>query len=202
MLANKMMSAVMTGCGIAVVAAFASSASGAIVYSGEVNEPIDSDGDSLFVNVVTDEVGSFASPGYDFSIQRGDFGFGDWQFTWNDNGLNSNEAVAGSGFNSVAVLSAGETINAADGFTGGGTNSAAEFSSVDEGFFGFYFYNEVTDRYHFGWGRVSLPSGDGTLIDYAYESQAGFGIEAGAGIPEPTSLGLLAIGGLALVRRR
>jgi hypothetical protein len=42
----------------------------------------------------------------------------------------------------------------------------------------------------------------GTLVDYAFESDAGVGIAAGAGIPEPTSLGLLAVGAAGLVARR
>jgi len=64
--------------------------------------------------------------------------------------------------------------------------------------------------YYYGWVRFSLsietdewghqlPSAN--LVDFAYESEAGVPIAAGA-VPEPATLSLLALGGLALLRRR
>ncbi|MEM6315678.1 MAG: PEP-CTERM sorting domain-containing protein, partial [Planctomycetota bacterium] len=70
-------------------------------------------------------------------------------------------------------------------------------------FVGFKFNNEAGDTDHFGWILVDLPAtGDGTLLGYGFESTPDTAIAAGAGIPEPASLSLLATGGLLLIRRR
>lgn len=64
----------------------------------------------------------------------------------------------------------------------------------------------INGQKHFGWVRVSvnLATAQYTLIDGAYQSAPGVPIEAGAVVPEPTSLGLLAAGaaGVGLYRRR
>ena len=72
---------------------------------------------------------------------------------------------------------------------------------------------EIDGNTHFGWIRIQIDtigafaglSDDATyatILRYAYESEPGVGIEAGAGIvPEPTTLSLLVLGlGLGLVR--
>lgn len=81
-----------------------------------------------------------------------------------------------------------------------------------------YFYNtsgyigvefSLHDGLHYGWVHVNHldadgnPLGDGGLIDrWAYESEPGAGIRAGA-VPEPRAAALLAgLAGLAVLRRR
>ncbi len=59
---------------------------------------------------------------------------------------------------------------------------------------------------HFGWVRLSVDDQLGVVLhDFAIESEPDTAIAAGAGtIPEPGSLGLLALGavGLAALRKR
>jgi hypothetical protein len=199
MFRGKMMPALVAGCGVAVVGALTSGAAGAPIYSGEANQAISS---NLSIDFVTGDTGSSSDlPGWDVTINFSNSAA--WEFSWNDNGIIENSAAAGNTNDQVGLLNFGEAIDATGNFTNGGLDQAPEFNPVEEGFFGFQIYNEASDGMHFGWGRVTLSeNGNGTLIDYAYESEAGFGITAGAGIPEPGSLGLIAAAGLFLRRRR
>jgi len=64
---------------------------------------------------------------------------------------------------------------------------------------------DIQEAVHYGWVRISNPfdGTGGTIMDFAYETQPGVGILAGAGaIPEPATSALLAIGGLLLALRR
>lgn len=82
-------------------------------------------------------------------------------------------------------------------------NPNAQFKNVTDAYIGFSFPDAVNT--YFGWMRVDVNNAAGTLLvkDWAYETQPGIGIAAGA--PEPGSLGLLAAGAagvLALRRKR
>ena len=80
-----------------------------------------------------------------------------------------------------------------------------QFGNAGEGFIGVEF-NIGADT-HYGWvrveNRVGAPGQMYTLVDYAYEDTPNTPIDAGA-IPEPGSLGLLALGAVGLLgwRRR
>ena len=63
----------------------------------------------------------------------------------------------------------------------------------------------IDDLVHYGWVRISnpFPVTGGIIMDFAYETEPGVGLLAGAGtIPEPATSRLLAVGGLLLVLRR
>ena len=115
-----------------------------------------------------------------------------------------------TGLNYATALSAGDTIDATT--TAGGpsvvslayaNNPDSQFDSASGAFIGLEFPINATS--HFGWVRVDIDNAAGTfnIVDWAYESTPGVGIEAGA-IPEPGSLALLAAGaaGVAGLRRR
>ena len=56
---------------------------------------------------------------------------------------------------------------------------------------------------HFGWVRLSVDDDLGIVLhDFAIESESNQAILAGAGIPEPGSLGLLALGAVGLLAWR
>lgn len=104
----------------------------------------------------------------------------------------------------ASALTAGDPINAGTinqfqaSMAYGSTNPSAEFNNADGAFIGIGF--PIAGVNHFGWIRVTIDNAAGTFVinDWAYESTPGVGITAGAGIPEPSALGLLAAGALGL----
>lgn len=66
----------------------------------------------------------------------------------------------------------------------------------------------IDDATHYGWAEVStqLGSADMTIVRYAYESEAGTGIQVpGGDVPEPSTMALFALGAagvMALKRKR
>jgi hypothetical protein len=78
------------------------------------------------------------------------------------------------------------------------------------GYVGIQFTSTVDSATHYGWVQFETTNGSadapaGTVIDFAYDSSPNEAIAAGdTGVPEPTSLGLLAMGaaGLSLYRGR
>jgi len=64
---------------------------------------------------------------------------------------------------------------------------------------------DIQDAVHYGWVRISNPfygASGGVIMDFAYETEPGVGILAGAGmIPEPATSALLSVGGLLLALR-
>jgi hypothetical protein len=141
--------------------------------------------------------------------------------------------IVGVAANSAAAakLAAGTTIGPASVFAplnGNGLNPMQVFYPdgsdfglpwQDDGSTGFLGFRVTfpDTTVHFGWMRVQMdpwtastanPGAPGsskmTLIDMAYEGTAGASIQAGAGVPEPTSaiaLGMLALGALGVRRR-
>lgn len=132
--------------------------------------------------------------------------------------------VLTNGSGSARALPPGSTIdvNAAGDARGGlafassrnhhGPSSSSFYAGeffYDRAFLGLTF--DLPDGRHAGWAEVgvdafSFPPGgvfDATLFGYAYETQPGRAIVAGA-VPEPPSLALLAAGaaGLGMLRRK
>jgi len=183
-----------------------------IVYRGVVNINIPSNIDGVYLNVVTGTTGSLGGSvaGWDINPYSGT--------TMN---FFSPDSANTGGFVRAGGSSTTLTDNLAPGFlidanaNTGGTwgNSAAESTGAtafnlnsSDNIVGFRFVNEANgNQVHFGWMRISLAESftaqPRTLVEYAYESNAGVGIQAGA-VPEPTSLSILALGALGLVARR
>ena len=81
----------------------------------------------------------------------------------------------------------------------------SEFEIGDQNLIGFRF--EIGNDVHYGWAQLEITKNSLTVSKWAYESTPDTAIRVGAGlptIPEPSSLGLLALGapGVTSLRRR
>ena len=86
-------------------------------------------------------------------------------------------------------------------------NSQRAYPGANSGYLGIRF--NIGIEQHFGWARLTVELDNAlqprafTLHEYAYESNPGAGLAAGDGfVPEPTSLGLLALGSIGLTAHR
>jgi len=88
---------------------------------------------------------------------------------------------------------------------GTSTQTRGDWSYGETAFFGFAFVDNGAT--HYGWGRFALGTdfNNSRLVDYAYDN-GGAAIQAGAGadlpLPEPGTLLLTAIAGIALLAQR
>jgi PEP-CTERM motif len=186
----------------------ASSSFAVIVTSGTVNLSIPLTTNGLYVNVVTGATnlpGSTAGttvPGWDIN-------------PWSATGLaffSSTNPAGGayvlSGTSTVGNLAAGTLISGTSTFGSGVAANTAQFNlNSSNNLFGFRFFNEATSAVHYGWARLSLGASSidpaRMLVEYAYESTPGLGIQAGV-VPEPGTYALMGLGiaGVLLAARR
>lgn len=199
----------------------AGSAQADVVYSGPLNLAIPNTTAGLYVNVLDGT--TFSGPGtfpvlggpganFDFNI----FGSTAWTF-FSPTGsgqsaptvpVTSRGYVSASATGAAVGLSLGTLIDGSSVFNTG-SPSAAGVSTGAPVTIGFRFRNEgidlstaADDTVHFGWFRVSLTAGvPGTLLDYAYESTALTGIQAGV-VPEPGTWLLMGLGVAGLLLRK
>ncbi len=127
--------------------------------------------------------------------------------------INSDTFYSTTGFPQPAQLSLGATVSSGKSFGGGGTlfyeyYGYGNFAPGEWGYLGIRFDSDlatVGSQWHYGWIHV-MTTGKETKIDgWAYED-SGASIRAGdmpTPVPEPGSLGLLALGaaGLTAMRR-
>lgn len=188
---------------------FTQNADAAIVSSGAVNINIPSTTSGVYLNMVT---------GVSATSPSGSVG---WDINpWSSSGLaiwanNSNNAssgvVSGGGSSATLVdnLAAGTLIDGSSVYsrtTGAETTGATAYLlNSSSNLVGIRFFNEATNALHFGWVRLALA---GTfagqpraIVEYAYEDQAGVGIQAGA-VPTPGTAALLALGAVGMAGRR
>ncbi|QDT67750.1 PEP-CTERM motif protein [Planctomycetes bacterium MalM25] len=180
----------------------AGSADAAIVYSGVQDIPVGQFG-SQDLNLDGDAYN-------DILLKNYVFGGGNYQGAY-VNFFPGKVVGFSAGLNYASALAEGDLIDSTTTAGGpfsaslayGAANPNAEFNSADGAFIGLEFpINAVS---HFGWVRVTIDNAAGSFVinDWAYESEPGVGITAGA-VPEPGSLGLLAAGaaGVAALRKR
>jgi len=191
--------------------AMAGTAEAAVIYSGPQNldvGPISVGGYSSVDNVDIDLDGDLAN---DFRV--GVFAFYYGSFIGGDvRALQSGGAVARNG-TPARQFASGSTIGASADFdfdraalfdySGGSFNSNFGWNTNGSvGFAGVKF----DDRY--GWIQIEVTAANHmVVVDWAYESEAGKSIKAGATVPEPsagalTGLGLLALGAEGVRRQR
>jgi hypothetical protein len=119
--------------------------------------------------------------------------------------LSAGNLIDGSGAFLTLTQVAGNVASMA--FGTGYANSQWAFTGANSGYLGIRF--NIGANQHFAWMRLTVAANNAaqprafTVHEWAYESTAGVGIAAGAGaIPEPGSLGLLALGSAGLMARR
>lgn len=201
------------------VLGYAEHADAAIIYSGTQNVVQTNADPGLYINLVTKAVGARGSipAGWDINpYVNAPGGSGTFAiYTPSTTGV----VVDGSG--NGAKLTAGATIGPSNSFGGGypgpvlttGTTGPWTGASTGSDFLGVKFVESGVNGGNpvFGWIRItkgagvpanstSVPSGI-TYVDWAYDN-SGAAITAGAGAPEPSSLGLLAAGAVGLMVRR
>jgi len=96
----------------------------------------------------------------------------------------------------------GITLNSSATVPPGEVISTGQFLETTA-FMGVQFY--IDDLVHYGWVRISnpFPVTGGIIMDFAYETEAGIGIMAGAGaVPEPPTIVILGMGSLLLLTRQ
>lgn len=111
------------------------------------------------------------------------------------------------GANGVDRLGSGQSVNPGDIYTSDFTIMASVDSYVNlwdglgRDFIGVRFNNEAGDIFY-GYVDVTVnPDYTATLHGFAYENSPGVGIVTGA-VPEPASLGLIAVSLLVIIGRR
>ena len=197
-----------TGAG-GVMLANPESADASIVYSGIVNINIPSTTAGVYLNLVTGVFNASpgAVPGWDVN-------------PWSSSGLGLFNPTAPSGGVYVNLtsggthalnLAPGTPINASSLYGSNSSAAGADQAQWNLGscnnLIGIRLQNEANaNQIHYGWMRVCLDGTAGnqprSIQEYAWENVAGTSIGAGNTVPEPTSLGLLALGAAGILLRR
>jgi len=174
-------------------------ADAAVVYSGVMNVNIPADFTGVYLNLSNNLTGRPASavPGWDINPWVSS---GQWRIFPSSTGPGGIVAPT-AGNASASALNPGDPIGPAQAYA---TSSATLLPNGNPTLIGIRFSGNDA-LIHYGWARISnsnSPLTAGTLVDWGWEDQANTPIAAGAGIPEPSSLALLAVGAVGLLRRR
>ena len=195
----------------AAAAVVVGSANAAIVYSGVVNFACAIDIDGTYINVETAQLtnGPGAGvPGWDVNPYRSNTGSGMNFFSPTGGGMVSAAAGVGSALNLAAGTLIGSTSNFSSSTAAIAFGAAAgQWQYGTNNLVGFRFVSAAGTT-HYGWMRFLMGAQPATgnlvtrtVVDFAYESNAGASIGAGA-VPAPGAIALLGLAGLAGRRRR
>jgi hypothetical protein len=207
---------------VAATIGHAETAEAAIIYSGPENVSLANGSPGLYINLATNVVSGSpgSAPGWDINPYiNGNSGayFGMYLPPSSTQLVKSSSPSAGGA--DVAMLSAGATIGPSSTLIGqpaqfGFMNNATvgDWVGTGTGYMGVQFTEAGVNAGNpvYGWVQISKstagePSGDPTgitFIDWAYDN-TGAAITAGnTGVPEPSSLALLATGAIGLLVRR
>lgn len=207
---------------VAIAAGHAETAEATIVYSGPENIVLPNGSPGIYINLATSvESGSPGSvPGWDINpyVNGGsNHFFGMYLPPSTTQLVKSSSPTAGAA--DVAMLAAGANIGPSSTLIGqpaqfGFMNNATvgDWVGTGTGYMGVQFTEAGVNGGNpvYGWVQISKttsgePSGDPTgitFIDWAYDN-TGAAIAAGnTGVPEPSSLALLATGAVGLLVRR
>jgi MYXO-CTERM domain-containing protein len=195
----------------AAAAVVVGSANAAIVYSGVVNFACAIDIDGTYINVETAQLtnGPGAGvPGWDVNPYRSSSGSGMNFFSPTGGGMVSAAAGVGSAINLAADTLIGSTSNFSSSTATIAFGAAAgQWQYGTNNLVGFRFVSAAGTT-HYGWMRFLMGAQPATgnlvtrtVVDFAYESDAGASIGAGA-VPAPGAIALLGLAGLAGRRRR
>lgn len=184
------------------------SAEASIVWSGPVNINIPSTTAGIYLNVVSGVSGGSSTPSWDVNP---------WSSStlsyFNPSSPSGGVYVRNVGNTAVANLPFGAMIGATpDGgrvFGSGAATTSGNDPHIlnsSDNLIGFRFVDPSLGggtTTHYGWMRISLADTlqgqPRAIVEYAYEDS---GAAIPAGVPEPASLGMLALGAAGIVARR
>ena len=195
----------------AAAAVVVGSANAAIVYSGVLNFACAIDIDGTYINVETAQLSNGPGagvPGWDVNPYRSGTGSGLNFFSPTGGGMVSAAAGVGSAINLAADTLIGSTSNFSSSTATIAFGAAAgQWQYGTNNLVGFRFVSAAGTT-HYGWMRFLMGAQPATgnlvtrtVVDFAYESDAGASIGAGA-VPAPGAIALLGLAGLAGRRRR
>ena len=209
MLSNRLVKHFAAAAAVTVVAG---AANAAVVYSGIINFACTADIAGCYINVETGVLSNGPAsgvPGWDVNPYSSGGGMN--FFTGSTGGGQLRQAGQTTG--PAGNLALGTIVGSIGSFnTSTGnvySNAAAGWQYSAENYIGFRFVSAAGTT-HYGWMRFAMgaPGSAGTamtrtVVDYAWESDAGTSIAVGAGIiPAPGAIALLGLAGLAGRRRR
>jgi len=184
----------------AAVTVVAGSANAAIVHWSNINLVVPNTIDGLYINVETQTTGSAAGvvPGWDLNP----YGTSTTAMSWF--GATGGGCVTGLGqggtSTAVASLSSGTLVSGTSTFANTASSvTAGGWVLNANNYFGFRFVGaDSLTRYGYGVMAIGANMGTRTLVEIAFESDAGVGIV----VPAPGAIALLGLAGLAGRRRR
>jgi MYXO-CTERM domain-containing protein len=198
----------------AAAAVVVGSANAAIVYSGVLNFACAVDIDGCYINVETNTLSNGPGagvPGWDVNPYSTSGGMNFFNSTGGGQMRRPGVTTGTAGNLDVGtVVGAAGSFNTGTGNVYGATAAtglAGGWTYSSENIIGFRFV-AAAGTTHYGWMRFAMGAAGSagtsmtrTVVDFAYESDAGASIGAGA-VPAPGAIALLGLAGLAGRRRR